>query len=173
VTTVSHVLNDVPDKRIAVATRERVRAAAEELAYRPNHVARGLRLRRSNTIGFVSDEVGTSPFAGMMILGAQQAATEIGSLLMLMSTYSEPELEAREIRALLDRRVDGIVYAIDYHRVVSVPAALDGVATVLCGRVHGRPADSERGARRVWRRPRRGRRAGGTRAPADRIPQQR
>jgi len=132
VTTVSHVLNDVPDKRIAVATRERVRAAAEELAYRPNHVARGLRLRRSNTIGFVSDEVGTSPFAGMMILGAQQAATEIGSLLLLMSTYSEPELEAREIRALLDRRVDGIVYAIDYHRVVSVPAALDGVATVLC-----------------------------------------
>ena len=132
VTTVSHVLNDVPDKRIALATRERVRAAAAELAYRPNHVARGLRLRRSNTIGFVSDEVGTSPFAGMMILGAQRAAGESGSLLMLMSSYSEPELEAREIRALVDHRVDGIVYAADYHRVVTIPSALDGVATVLC-----------------------------------------
>lgn len=132
VTTVSHVLNDVPDKRIALATRERVRAAAHELAYRPNHMARGLRLRRSNTIGFVSDQVGTSPFAGMMILGAQRSAGEMGSLLMLMNSYSEPELETREIRALLDRRVDGIIYAADYHRVVTVPAALDGVATVLC-----------------------------------------
>jgi LacI family transcriptional regulator len=126
------VLNDVPHKRIAVATRERVRAAAVELAYRPNHMARGLRLRRSNTIGFVSDQVGTSPFAGMMILGAQRAAGEVGSLMMLMNSHSEPDLEAREIRALLDHQVDGIVYAADYHRAVTVPAALDGVATVLC-----------------------------------------
>jgi LacI family transcriptional regulator, galactose operon repressor len=139
VTTVSHVLNDVPHKRIAVVTRERVRAAAVELAYRPNHMARGLRLRRSNTIGFVSDQVGTSPFAGMMILGAQQAAGEVGSLLMLMNSHSEPDLEAREIRSLLDHQVDGIVYAAHHHRVVTVPAALDGVATVLCDASADRP----------------------------------
>lgn len=131
ITTVSHVLNDVPDKRIADATRNRVRTAARELAYRPNRVAQGLRLQRTNTLGFVSDWIGTSPFAGQTILGAQAAAARHGYLLMLMNTGLDAKLEDREIRALRDRQVDGIIYAADYHRDVIVPAALHGVRTVL------------------------------------------
>ena len=38
--TVSYVLNDVPGARVAAATRERVRAAAGEVGYRPNTLAR-------------------------------------------------------------------------------------------------------------------------------------
>lgn len=131
ITTVSHVLNDVPGKRIPDSTRVRVRAAAAELAYRPNRLAQGLRLQRSNVLGFVSDHVATSPHAGQVIQGAQDAAAAQGLMLMLMSSGSDPELEEMEIRALLDRQVDGIIYAAEYHRVLTPPAALAGVASVL------------------------------------------
>lgn len=131
ITTVSHVLNDVPGKRIPAATRERVRAAAAELDYSPNRLAQGLRLQRSNTLGFVNDQITTSPHAGQTILGAQDAAAEHGSLLLLMTTGNDPDLENREIQALRDRQVDGIVYAAEYHRVLTPPAALRGVPAVL------------------------------------------
>jgi LacI family transcriptional regulator len=131
VTTVSHVLNDVPGKRITAVTRDRVRAAAENLGYRPNAVARGLRLRRSHTLALVSDEIATTPHAGRIILGAQEAASKQGWLLMLVNTSNDPALEEREIQSLLQRQVDGFLYATMYHRVVEVPALLGASPTVL------------------------------------------
>ena len=128
---VSYVLNEVPGKRISDATRQRVRAAAEELSYRPNRLARGLRLQRSNTLGFISDNIATRPHAGLMISGAQDAAAEHGSLLMMMNSDRDPELADREVRALLDRQVDGIIYAAEYHQVVTPSAALHGTNAVL------------------------------------------
>lgn len=131
ITTVSHVLNDVPGKRIPDSTRERVRTAAAELAYTPNRLAQGLRLQRSNTLGFVNDQIATSPHAGQTILGAQDAAAEHGSLLLMMTTGNDPDLESREIQALLDRQVDGIVYAAEYHRLLTPPEVLGAVPAVL------------------------------------------
>jgi LacI family transcriptional regulator len=131
VTTVSHVLNDVPGKRITAQTRDRVRDAAQELGYRHNHLARGLRLGRSQTLALVSDKIATTPFAGQMILGAQEAAAKVGWVLMLVNTSSDPALEEREIRSLLERQVDGFLYATMYHRIVEVPALLADSPTVL------------------------------------------
>ena len=130
-TTVSHVLNNVPGKRIPDSTRTLVKAAADDLGYRPNRLAQGLRLQRSDTIGFVSDWIATSPHAGMTIVGAQRAAAEYGSLLLLMNSGTDADLEQREIRALLDRQVDGIVYAAEYHRLVNPPALLHETHAVL------------------------------------------
>lgn len=131
VTTVSYVLNDIPGKRIPDSTKERVQAAAAQLAYTPNRLAQGLRRRRSDTIGFVGDHVATSPHAGQSIQGAQDAAAARGSILVLMNTGADEDLENREIRELRDRQVDGIVYAAEYHRVLTPPAALEGIPTVL------------------------------------------
>jgi LacI family transcriptional regulator len=139
-TTVSHVLNNVPGKRIPDSTRTLVKAAAVDLGYRPNRLAQGLRLQRSDTIGFVSDRIATSPHAGMTIVGAQRAAAEYGSLLLLMNSDTDADLEQREIRALLDRQVDGIVYAAEYHRLVSPPALLHETHAVL---LDARPAGSD------------------------------
>ncbi|MET3803130.1 LacI family transcriptional regulator [Nakamurella sp. UYEF19] len=135
VTTVSHVLNDVNGKRIAGSTRERIREAATQLEYRPNRLAQGLRSQRTHTIGFVSDLVATTPFAGQLILGAQEAASAVGSLLLLLSSGGDPALEDRELQALSDRQVDGVLYASMYHRIVSPPARLgDGPAVLLDAR---------------------------------------
>ncbi len=125
------MLNEVPGKRINEQTRERVRKAARELSYRPNRLAQNLRKQRSETIGFLSDRIATSPHAGLTIVGAQQAAADYGSLLLLMNSGTDSQLEEREIRALLDRQVDGIIYAAEYHRVLAPPALLDPTKTVL------------------------------------------
>jgi LacI family transcriptional regulator, galactose operon repressor len=131
ITTVSHVLNEVAGKRVSAKTRERVLLVAEELRYAPNQLARGLRTQRTRMIGFLSDRVSTTPFAGRMILGAQQAAAEAGSLLVLLNSGGDPELEEREVEALLERQVDGIVYASFYHRIVTPPRSLEGTPVVL------------------------------------------
>ncbi|MDX6252353.1 MAG: LacI family transcriptional regulator [Kribbellaceae bacterium] len=131
VTTVSHVLNEVPGKRITDATRDRVRRAAGELGYSPSSVARNLRLQRSQMLALISDEIATTPYAGQMILGAQEAASKAGWLLMLVNTGSDSEFEAAEIQALRQRQVDGFLYATMYHREVTLPEAIAGVPTVL------------------------------------------
>jgi LacI family transcriptional regulator len=130
-TTVSHVLNEVPGKRINPDTRVRVREAADELGYQPNGVARSLRLQRSQTLALVSDEIATTPHAGRIILGAQEAASRKGWLLMLVNSGGDAGVEAQEIQALKRRQVDGFIYATMYHREVDVPEALRGLPTVL------------------------------------------
>ena len=130
-TTVSHILNEVEGKRINPDTRRRVLEAADRLGYAPNGLARGLRMRRSSTIGFVSDHVATTPFAGRIILGAQETAGKHGMLLLMLNTGGDKELEYNEIDLLMQRQVDGVLYAAMSHRVFDVPEGLRDVPTVL------------------------------------------
>src|SRR5215467_12221151 len=59
--TVSAVFNDSPSARsIPQETKNRIRAAAKELNYRPNFFARTLRNKRSSTIGVIAEEIGYS-----------------------------------------------------------------------------------------------------------------
>jgi LacI family transcriptional regulator, galactose operon repressor len=109
--TASFVINDVEHARVADETRARIWAAVEELGYRPNANARGLRTRRTETIGFVTDEIATSPFAGEKIHGAQDAAWAAGHLLLIANTEARPELERAAIETMLDRQVDGLIIA--------------------------------------------------------------
>src|SRR4051812_3255570 len=101
VTTVSYILNRVEGKRASAETRQRVWQAAEELGYKPNNLARGLRTQRSQTIGFIGDEIATTPNSGRIILGAQDAAAVQGMVLLLVNTGGDTELERRSIEMLL------------------------------------------------------------------------
>jgi LacI family transcriptional regulator len=121
--TVSLVLNG-RDVRIPAETRERVRAAAERIGYTPNSLARGLRTSRTRTIGLVSDQIATTPFAGRMIAGVQDVAREHGYLVILVDTGGDVEVERQAVQALADHQVDGMIYATMWHRVVAVPAGL-------------------------------------------------
>jgi LacI family transcriptional regulator len=129
VTTVSHSLSG--GGQISDATRERVRSVAEGLNYAPNRLASGLRSKRSQIIGFVSDEISTTPYAGNVLLGAQEAAAANDQVLMVVNSNRNSRIEDRGIDALLQHSVDGIIYARMYHQAVELPAALSGVPTVL------------------------------------------
>ena len=131
ITTVSHVLTNASGKRIAAETRSRVHRAATDLGYAANPVARTLRTQRSQSVGLVGDEIATTPFAGKIILGAQDVVRKHDAVLLVTNTAYDAELEQREIRALLDRHVDGILYAAMYHRVLAVPPVLHGGPVVV------------------------------------------
>lgn len=121
--TVSLVLNDA-ESRISDETKERVRRVADEVGYSPNPIARSLRTRVTGTIGLVSDRIATTPFAGRMLAGAQEVARENGRLVILVDTDGHPEIESDAISTLVNHRVDGMVYASMYHRVIPAPAGL-------------------------------------------------
>ena len=130
-TAVSLVLNGKAGTNIPAETQARIVAAAEELGYRPNALARGLRSGRSATIGLVSDEIATTPFAGAMIQGAQDAAWEAGKLLLLINTGRDKDIEATGLDLLHERHVEGVIYATMYHQVVDPPEALRQSPAVL------------------------------------------
>lgn len=132
--TVSLVLNDRALDRIPQSTRDRVRRVAEEIGYSPNSVARSLRHGRTRTLGFLSDEIATTPYAVRMIEAAQDVAREHDHLLFLVSTGSDPQVERQAIATLRDQQVDGFVYACMWHRYVDVPAGLPEGSVLLDGR---------------------------------------
>ncbi|WP_298457176.1 LacI family DNA-binding transcriptional regulator [uncultured Cellulomonas sp.] len=132
--TVSLVLSGKTQARIPAATRERVHRVAAEIGYAPNSLARGLRTRRTHTIGLVSDQIATTPYAVRMIEAAQDVARERGFLLFLVNTGSDPAVERASIDALLAHQVDGLVYACMWHQVVEPPAGLPAGTVFLDAR---------------------------------------
>lgn len=127
VTTVSVVLNDRREGiRVPDETRSRVQQAAEDLGYRPNILARSLRIQQTRTIGFVSDEVTTTPFAVGMLAAAQDEAARHGYLLFVVNLGPNAPLAIQEqaIDLLAQQQVAHVVYACMYHRIVEPPPAL-------------------------------------------------
>ena len=88
--------------------RKAVEAAIEQLGYRPNALAQGLRSSRSNTIGGVVVNI-ASPFYGQMISGAQQICRANGKFILVSSGYADQAEESRAIIELVDRSCDGLV----------------------------------------------------------------
>ncbi len=130
-TTVSFVVNQTEGANIPPETQERVWAAIDELGYRPNALARGLRSSKTHTIGFVTDEIATTPYAVRILEGAQQTAWEREYLLLLINTGGNQQMKTAAINMLLDRQVDGIIYATMYHRPVHPPANMHDLPAVL------------------------------------------
>ena len=124
---VSLVLNDAPGTRISQKTRERVLAVAKELGYQKlKRVSAG-----SGVIGFMINELTTSPHLGALFEGAREEAADNGCIVALYGTQGNPEIEAEVLDHLLSRPVVGIIYASLLTQAVHPPARLLGVPTVL------------------------------------------
>lgn len=130
-TAASMVLNGREGTRLSAEAHQRVFAAAEELGYRPNLAARSLRTRKTATIAFVSDIVATTRFAGGLIRGALDAARERDHVLLITETQGDATFEQYAIEAMLDRQVDGVIYAAMATRRLTVPPAILGGPVVL------------------------------------------
>lgn len=127
----SMILNGRPDTRLSQDAHDRVIKAAAELGYRPNIAARGLRTDRTHTIGFVSDVVATTRFASGLIKGALDASHAAGYVMTVLETAGDPKREAEAVEAVLDRQVDGIIFATMRSRELYVPPVPDGTRVVL------------------------------------------
>lgn len=104
--TVSLVLNDSP--LVAAKTRERVLQGMTELGYVYNRAAASLRTRRSEAIGVVLTQI-NNPYFAEFAAGLQDVLGESGSVPLLGVSNEDRGLQARLIKSLVERGVDGIV----------------------------------------------------------------
>jgi LacI family transcriptional regulator, repressor for deo operon, udp, cdd, tsx, nupC, and nupG len=107
--TVSLVLSGKSAGRISDRTVEAVRAAAEELGYRPNMAARTLRTGTARTVGMVVTDV-THPFFGPVLRGAQAAAWRAGYAVALVDVANDPDRERASFEALRAGPADGYMF---------------------------------------------------------------
>jgi LacI family transcriptional regulator len=130
-TTVSLVLNSEDTPNIPDATRARVRAAAKQLGYRIDAAGRALRSRTTRTLGLVTDQIASGPYAGEVITGAQESAWRAGHVLVVVNTGERKEVERAAWEVMFERNVDGVIVASYYTREVFLPSEADHLPTVL------------------------------------------
>ncbi len=107
--TVSVVLNDSPvADSIPRETKERVFAAAKELNYRPNYLARSLRGKRSFSVGVLVPEISEGYAAGVMS-GVEGHLVKEGFFYLMASHRSRPDLLEEYLKHLEDRSVEGFI----------------------------------------------------------------
>jgi LacI family transcriptional regulator len=110
VATASRALNERTASMVSPETVDRVRRAAETLGYRVNRVARGLKTRRSFTVGMLIPDI-TNPFLPPMVRGAEDGLAEAGYTLVLADTDNDEEKDRQAQAVLLERQVDGMLLA--------------------------------------------------------------
>ena len=104
--TASRAINGNP--AVSPQLRERVLAAAAELDYRPNALARALRSSRTHSLGLIVPDV-TNPFFGELAKQIEQVAAGMGHTVMLANSNDDPKAEAEYIKVLVGRQVDGLL----------------------------------------------------------------
>lgn len=133
VSTVSRSLNG--SYGVNQATREKVVAVAQRLNYSPSHAARGLVTGRTQTLGLIISDI-RNPFFAEVARGAQDAASRAGFDLILCNADLDPAAQLRYIRAMLAKRVDGLIMnsVLAFTRAEKEELASCGVPVVLLNR---------------------------------------
>ena len=106
---VSFVLNKQGnEKGINAETQRKVVAKAQELNYKPNQIARGLRLGKSHIIGLIVADI-SNKFYAKIAKQIENVASEHNYNLIFCSSDENQEKEVELIDMLKERRVDGII----------------------------------------------------------------
>jgi DNA-binding LacI/PurR family transcriptional regulator len=107
--TVSAVLNNskaahsIPEK-----TRKRIIAAARELNYQPNFLARSLRVQRTYTVGVIVEEIGDA-YGGTIVDGMETYLRDNNFFFLTVAHRHDPNLLQTYSRLLASRGVEGLI----------------------------------------------------------------
>lgn len=94
--------------KVSGATRERVLDAAQRLGYRVNGLARSMITGSTHTIGVVLSDI-ENPFFSRALRGIADTAHAAGFEVILTNTDEDLATEARAVRVLAEKRVDGLI----------------------------------------------------------------
>lgn len=108
VSTVSRVINH--KYLVKEDTRKKVNEVIKELEYKPDLLARGLRIQKTNLIGLLVPDIDT-PFFSRLSKYIEEAALKKGYAVILCSTGNNPAKEEMFVRLFLQRKVDGIIWS--------------------------------------------------------------
>lgn len=106
--TVSRALRPTRPGREPSAEVRRIRALADEMGYRPNFIAAGLRTQRTHTIGVVIPRLADGVIASLC-QAIEATATAAGYQILIATPPDEVEPQLRSIDLLQDRQVDGLL----------------------------------------------------------------
>ena len=125
--TVSRVLNPRTRPLVNPATADRVEQVAREMGYSLNPIARGLKTRRTFSVGVLIPDL-TNPLFPPIIRGIERVLDAAGYTALVASTDGEPARERQRLEALIARQVDGFVIATAQRRH---PVVADAIASEL------------------------------------------
>ncbi len=108
--TVSRVLNGDPQVRISDATRARILELAAETNYRPNRLARSLKLQRTGIIGMLIPDI-TNPLFAALFQAVEAAAAAASYHVILCNTDESAVRLRRHLETLCEGHVDGLAIA--------------------------------------------------------------
>ena len=107
--TVSRALNDNP--RISMKTRDKIKALALDLGYRPNTLASNLRNKKSKTIGIVVPLINRYFFSSV-ISGVEDVAFKAGFTVVISQSSDLAQKEIDIVHSMFANRVDGLIISI-------------------------------------------------------------
>jgi len=134
--TVSRVLNRSAHP-VSERGRRRVLDAARRLAYIPNMLARSLLTQQTAAIGVLIPDV-SNPYYAAILRGIEDAISPSSRTVILCNTDRRPEKQRLYMRALMERRVDGIVIAGGSFGRAELAVAGRNVPVVMIGRHRAR-----------------------------------
>lgn len=108
--TASRAINEHTRSLVDSQTVERVLQAAEELGYRPNSLARGLKTNRTFTVGMLLPDL-TNPLFPPIVRGIDDSLGHADYTVILANTDNDDDKERAVLHALLSRGVDGLILA--------------------------------------------------------------
>jgi LacI family transcriptional regulator len=151
--TASRALNPETRPLVNEVTSRRVLAAAAELGYRPNAVARSLRTKRSHTVGVLIPDL-NNPLFPPIVRGLEDRLDADGYVALIGNTDGDSTRESRIIEQMRARHVDGFVLATAHLRNPLLGSTAEvGLPIVLMNRTaedYSFPSvtvDNERGVR--------------------------
>lgn len=107
---VSYVLNNQKEGRINKEVAKKIRETAEQLNYRPNQLARGLKTNKTYTIGLIVADI-ANPFFSSLARVIEDEADDRNYTVIFGSSEENADRSRRLVEVLLDRQVDGIIIA--------------------------------------------------------------
>jgi LacI family transcriptional regulator, galactose operon repressor len=108
--TVSRALSERTRHMVNAATAERVLAAAAELGYTPNPIARSLKTNRSFTVAVLLPDL-TNPLFPPMVRGIEDALAEAGFTALIANTDNHPDRALAALETMRIRQADGCIAA--------------------------------------------------------------
>ena len=128
--TVSHVLNGTAP--ISVPTQKRVFKAVRELDYRPNANARSLRAAKSQILGVIVQDI-SSEYYAQCTAGILQRAQQEDFVVLTTDIRFDPNILRKSVKALVDRRVDGLLFVGGTHDEDSIQLAASAGVPIVVG----------------------------------------
>lgn len=104
---VSYVVNNGP-RKVSPSTKQKVLEAIEKLNYRPNSIARALRVKKTLALGLIVPD-SSNPFFAALVQSIEDIAYENGYTLLIGNASNDQEREIDYIRAFSERQVDGLL----------------------------------------------------------------